>query len=389
MRIIVVHNHYQLRGGEDESYQAETSMLCEAGHDVIRFTEHNNRVKKLGNVGTAMRAVWSQEAYRHTRDLIKANKADILHVQNFFPLISPSVYYAARAEGIPVVQSLRNYRLLCPNAIFFRDGQVCERCLGKLVPWPGVVHACYRGSSDATAVVTAMITIHRLAHTWTDQVDLYIALTEFARAKFIEGGLPSEKIVVKPNFVHPDPGAGEHRGGYALFVGRLSVEKGIPTLLRAWKHVGRGRRLLIVGEGPLEKTVREAEAAETGIEYLGRRPAREVYGLMADAELLILPSEWYETFGRVAVEAFGTGTPVIAANIGAVAELVDHERTGLLFAPGDAEDLAARLDWAWSHPHELRTMGSQARNEYETKYTAAVNYRRMMEIYALAASRAH
>jgi glycosyltransferase involved in cell wall biosynthesis len=234
-----------------------------------------------------------------------------------------------------------------------------------------------------------MITIHRLAHTWTDQVDLYIALTEFARAKFIEGGLPSEKIVVKPNFVHPDPGAGEHRGGYALFVGRLSVEKGIPTLLRAWKHVGRGRRLLIVGEGPLEKTVREAEAAETGIEYLGRRPAREVYGLMADAELLILPSEWYETFGRVAVEAFGTGTPVIAANIGAVAELVDHERTGLLFAPGDAEDLAARLDWAWSHPHELRTMGSQARNEYETKYTAAVNYRRMMEIYALAASRAH
>jgi hypothetical protein len=124
MRIIVVHNHYQLRGGEDESYQAETSMLCEAGHDVIRFTEHNNRVKKLGHVGTAMRAVWSQEAYRHTRDLIKANKADILHVQNFFPLISPSVYYAARAEGIPVVQSLRNYRLLCPNAIFFRDGQV-------------------------------------------------------------------------------------------------------------------------------------------------------------------------------------------------------------------------------------------------------------------------
>lgn len=383
MRIVVVHNHYQLRGGEDESYQAETRMLSEAGHEVVPFTEHNDRVNDLGAVGTALRAVWSREAYRHTRTLLKDSKTDIVHVQNFFPLISPSVYYAARAEGVPVIQSLRNYRLLCPNAIFFRDGHVCERCMGKLVPWPGVFHSCYRGSHDASAAVTAMITIHRVANTWNEKVDLYIALTEFARSKFIEGGLPAEKIVVKPNFVHPDPGIGEHRGSYALFVGRLSAEKGINTLLQAWKLAGQGRRLLVVGEGPLQEHVQQA--AGCGVEYLGRRPVQEVYKLMADAEMLILPSEWYETFGRVAIEAFGTGTPVIAANIGAVAELVDHQRTGLLFAPGNAEALACSIEWVWAHPQALQAMGSEARREYETKYTAAVNYRRLMEIYAQAA----
>jgi len=381
MHILMVHNHYQLRGGEDESYQSEVRVLREAGHQVIAYTEHNDRVKVLGNVRTAIRTVWAAEAYQHLRDILSTSKPDLLHVQNFFPLISPSVYYAARTVGLPVIQTLRNYRLVCPNALLFRDGQVCEECLGKTLTWPGVQHACYRQSRGATATVAAMIATHRLASTWKDMVDVYVALTEFARQKFIEGGLPAEKIVVKPNFVHPDPGLGEHAGGYALFVGRLSSEKGTNTLLKAWQQLGSKVLLRIVGDGPLRKQVQLAAERNPGVEYLGQRPVNEVYALMADARVLIVPSEWYETFGRVVVEAFAKGTPVIAADIGAIAELIAHGRTGLLFTPGNPESLVEAVERAWLHPHELACMGQEARNEYETKYTASCNYRMLMEIY--------
>lgn len=388
MEIVVAHNHYQLPGGEDESYHSEVRMLREAGHEVVLFTEHNDRVKVLGHMRTAMRTIWSAESYRQMRQMLRAGQADILHIQNFFPLISPSVYYAGRAEGVPIIQTLRNYRLLCPNAQFFREGQVCEHCMGKTLPWPGIAHSCYRGSRTATAAVTAMITAHRLVGTWIEMVDLYVTLTEFARKKFVEGGLPAEKIVVKPNFVHPDPGVGEHRGGYALFVGRLSAEKGTATLLNAWERTGGCGRLRIVGDGPMREQIQRAAERIAGVEYLGRRTVEEVYALMAEAEVLIFPSEWYETFGRVAVEAFAKGTPVIAANIGAIAELVQHGRTGLLFRPGDGADLAAALEWAWGHPRELARMGREARREYEAKYTAESNYRALMEIYELAIAKA-
>lgn len=384
MQIVVVHNHYQFQGGEDESYQSEVRVLREAGHDVVAFTEHNDRVKTLGPVRTAVRAVWSSEAYDRVRKLLRESKTDVLHIQNFFPLISPSVYYAGRAEGVPIVQSLRNYRLLCPDALFFRDGQVCEECMGKTLPWPGVVHGCYRGSRSATAAVTAMITSHRLVGTWTQMVDLYVALTEFARKKFIEGGLPADKIVVKPNFVYPDPGVGQHRGNYALFVGRLSSEKGMGTLLKAWERLGGNRQLKIVGDGPMRESVEATAAQLPGVDYLGRQTVQQVYSLMADAEMLIFPSEWYETFGRVAVEAFAKGTPVVAANTGAIAELVDDGRTGLLFEPANVDDLQAKIEWAWNNPQRMAEMGREARCEYELKYTAESNYQMLMDIYARA-----
>lgn len=311
---------------------------------------------------------------------------DLVHVQNFFPLISPSVYYAAKAEKVPVVQTLHNYRLLCPNGLFFRDGHVCEDCLGKPVPWPGVLHACYRESRTATTAATVMLTTHRIMRTWTEMVDVYIALTEFARQKFVQGGIPAEKIVVKPNFVHSDLGCGEGRGGYALFVGRLSTEKGVDTLLAAWKLLAGQLPLKIVGDGPLSSQVTEAVKKLDCVEWLGRRPVQEVYALMGNAMLLIFPSKWYETFGRVAIEAFAKGTPVIAANIGAITELIEHGRTGFLFCPGDSEDLAAKVKWALAHPRELTQMRREARSEFESKYTAKENYRRLMEIYALARS---
>ncbi|OUL31390.1 glycosyltransferase [Nostoc sp. 106C] len=384
MRILSVHNLYQIRGGEDESRQAEENMLREMGHEVTVYEEHNDRIAKMNQLQVASRTIWSQEAYQIIQRKLKEQPQDIVHVQNFFPLISPSIYYAAKAEGVPVVQTLRNYRLLCPNGLFFRDGKVCEDCLGKFLPLPGVIHSCYRESRAASAAVATMLTVHRTLRTWTKMVDVYIALTEFARQKMIQGGLPAEKIIVKPNFVHPDPGLGEGRGGYALFVGRLSVEKGLDTLLAAWEKLAGKIPLKIIGDGPLSAEVIAATKRIPQVEWLGRRPMSEVYALMGEAMFLIFPSKWYETFGRVAVEAFAKGTPVIASNIGAIAELVDSGRTGLHFSPGDAEDLAAKVEWSLANQAHLSEMRQEARTEFVAKYTADKNYEQLIEIYAKA-----
>lgn len=386
MRILTVHSRYQIRGGEDECREAEERLLREMNHSVEVYEENNERVAALGNVSMALRTVWSVEAYETVRRRLWSQPHDLVHVQNFFPLISPSVYYAAKAEAVPVVQTLHNYRLLCPNGLFFRDGHICEDCLGKPVPWPGVMHSCYRGSRAASTAVATMLSTHRAMGTWSNMVDVYIALTEFARQKFIEGGLPANKIVVKPNFVHPDLGIGEGRGGYALFVGRLSPEKGLDTLLAAWERLGGKVPLKIVGDGPLASWVVDTAKRLAHVEWLGRKPLEEVYDLMGEAMLLIFPSNWYETFGRVAVEAFAKGTPAIAANIGAIGELIEDGRTGLHFRPGDPDDLAAKVEWALAHPGELAQMRQQARAEFEVKYTAQENYRQLMEIYTFARS---
>jgi len=383
MRILLIHNRYLQPGGEDAVFEAEKALLERMGHEVIPFVEDNARLGGMNPVKAALNAVWSGEAQEKIRRLIREKKPDVAHFHNTFLMISPAAYYACKEEGVPVVQTLHNYRLLCVNALFFREGRVCEDCLGRL-PWRGVVRGCYRGSPLASGVVAAMLTTHRALGTWARGVDVYIALTEFARRKFMEGGLPAEKIVVKPNFVHPDPGPGEGEGGYALFVGRLSPEKGIRTLLRAWERLGGRVPLKVVGDGPLAEEVRGAAGRLPGVEWLGRKGQEEVYALMGDAAFLVFPSEWYETFGRVAIEAFAKGTPVLAADIGAVAEVTDHGRTGLHFRPGDPEDLAEKVEWAWTHPNDLREMGREARREYEQKYTAEKNYEILMDIYERA-----
>ena len=381
MRILSVHNRYQIRGGEDGSRELEERLLRDMGHQVDVYEEHNDRVATLGKLRLVSKTIWSVETYQNLNSLLTEQTYDVIHVQNFFPLISPSVYYAAKAKGIPVVQTLRNYRLLCPNGEFFRDGRVCEDCLGQFVPLPGVVHACYRGNRAATAVVAAMLTVHRAMGTWTNLIDIYIALNEFAREKFIEGGLPAEKIVVKPNFVHPDLSPGEGRGGYALFVGRLSLEKGLDTLFKAWESLGSKITLKIVGDGPLAQQVAESVAKGSEIEYLGYRPLTEVYELMGEAAFLVFPSEWYEGQPRTIIESFAVGTPVVASNLGAMSTLVSPGRTGFHFRPGDSGDLVAQVEWALAHPDELARMRREARAEFEAKYTAQENYLRLKEIY--------
>src|SRR5918992_159111 len=229
MRVLLVHCRYQIRGGEDECVEFERRLLTDAGVEVDLYEDDNRRVEEIGRLRAATDTVWSRRSRRAIRERLRAKSYDVVHVHNFFPLISPAVHHAAQAEGCAVVQTLHNYRLLCPNGIFFRDGHVCEDCLGRSVAWPAVAHACYRGSRPASAAIVAMLAGHRLLGTWRSKVDAFIALNEFGRRKFIEGGLPAERIVVKPNFVTPDPGVGDGKGGFALFVGRLTPEKGVAT----------------------------------------------------------------------------------------------------------------------------------------------------------------
>lgn len=381
MRILSIHNRYKIRGGEEEVFEAEAQLLREHGHDVDEYVKDNEQLASLSSLATATKTIWSQEAYGEVREHLKTHSADVIHVHNFLPLISPAVYYAARDQGVPVVQTLHNYRLLCPNALFFRDGQVCTDCLGKPIPWPGVKHSCYRQSRPASAVTATMLSIHRALQTWHNMVDCYITLTEFARQQFIKGGLPAHKVVVKPNFVQPEPGPGSGQGNYALYVGRLSVEKGLDTLLSAWETLDSQIPLKIVGDGPLANDVIEATKRLNNVEWLGRRPMTEVHDLMGDATCLIFSSKWYETFGRVAIEAFAKGTPVIASNIGALTELVEAGRTGLHFQPGDAADLVRVVRSLLADPVALSTMRQTAREEFEKKYTAKQNYAQLTEIY--------
>lgn len=393
MKVLLVHNTYQQAGGEDQAFAAEANLLEANGHQVLRYLASNVQVHRLNAMALAQTAIWSTSAYREMRAFLTRERPQVVHVHNTLPLISPSVYHAARAEGVAVVQTLHNYRLLCPNGLLFRDGGVCEDCMGKFVPWPGVAHACYRGSRPATATVAAMLTVHRGLGTWTRVVDVFIAPTEFARHKFIAGGLPAEKIVVKPNFISPDPGAdgpgaGEQRGEHALFVGRLSAEKGVDTLLAAWECLGRRVPLKIVGDGPYAKKVSDAARRLHGIEWLGEQSHDAVLRLMRQARFLVFPSLCYETFGLVIAEAYGVGLPVIASDLGSMSSLVAHGHTGLHFRAGDPAALVEQVDWALANPERLADMGRNARQEYVAHFTADRNYQILMQAYAAAIERA-
>lgn len=386
--VLMVHNEYQQPGGEDEVFAQESALLETRGHRVIRYRAHNERVSTMGRGALARDTFWNHAVYREIRAVIRRERPRLVHFHNTFPLVSPAGYYAAASEGIPTVQTLHNYRLLCPNGLFFRDGHPCEDCLNKLVPWPGVVHGCYRESIAATGLVAAMLSAHRVIGTWKHEVGEYIALTEFARRKFVDGGLPADRITVKPNFVSRDAGVGAGSGGYALYVGRLSAEKGVGTLLSAWRSARDGiMPLKVVGDGPLAEAVARTSKENPRVSRLGRKTPEEVRSLMKEAAILVVPSEWYETFGRVVAESFAAGTPVVAAKVGAIAELVEHGRTGLYFRSTDQEDLVRQVQRLSARPAELAQMRQNARAEFEEKYTAGHNYRLLCGIYEKAAER--
>lgn len=390
MNILVVHNFYQQPGGEDQVFADEVAMLRAAGNHVTVFNVHNDEVAKLGKLKLARKTFWNDDTYQQIAQICRQEQIEIAHFHNTFPLVSPAAYYAARDSGARVVQTLHNFRLLCPAATFFRDGHVCEECLGRSVPWPGVVHACYRDSRAASAITAGMLSYHRAKRTWRDMVDVYIALTEFSKRKFIEGGLPQRKLVVKPNFVSPDPGEGPGGGRYAVFIGRLSPEKGISTLLEAWtKHLANRIPLKILGDGPLRTAVGDESVIRSGVEWLGRRAMLEVYDVLGRAEALIFPSLWYEGLPRTIIESFASGTPVIASDLGSMAELVTNGKTGQLFEAGNPAQLARHVEQLLNQPETLSDLRRGARQEFLRTYTAHRNYPMLMEAYqrALGAAR--
>jgi len=388
VKIVLVHNTYQQPGGEDAVFEQEQQMLLHAGHQVITYCRSNWDVDSysgIRRIGLAKRTIWASDTRQEFLQLLRREKPDVVHVHNTFVMISPSIYSACCEAMVPVVQTLHNYRLLCPAATFFRDGKVCEECMeGSL--WQGVKHACYHNSHSATAIVALMLATHRLRDTWKREISCFVALSEFARNKFVQGGLPQEKIFVKPNFVYPDPGARTGDGDYALFVGRLSPEKGVNTVLAAWKLLPLSIPIVIIGGGPDQEQLK-AEAASSGltnIHFKGQMPREQTLAAINKARFVVISSEWYETFCMAIAEAFACSTPVICSRMGVMEELVSDGRTGLHFTPSDPDDLALKVQWAWTHPEETRAMGNTARAEYEAKYTAKTNYPQLIEIYQRA-----
>jgi glycosyltransferase involved in cell wall biosynthesis len=390
LRVLAIHNHYQQPGGEDQAFAAETRLLEAHGDEVIRYTTHNDRVASLHPADLARKTLWNKESFLELRSLIRERRPDVMHAHNTFPLISPAAYAAAREEGVPVVQTLHNFRLVCANGLLFRDGHVCEDCIGRSIPWPAVVHKCYRHSLSASGVVAAMQLYHRAKGTWQHDVDLYIALTEFARAKLIEGGLPAERIVVKPNFVDWECSAGQGdapgAGDFLLYVGRLSEEKGIRTLLAAWNGSEGMLPLRIVGDGPLKDEVLQASATDSRIQWLGYLPGPEVQQLLRGARALVLPSECYEMFPLVVLEAFSMSAPVIGSRTGSLESILEEGKTGMLFETANSHELADRVRWACAHRDAMAVMGKNARAVYLERYTGAMNYRYLRDVYARASA---
>ena len=377
-RVLSVHNAYRQAGGEDGVVADEMALLRSHGHEVFEMRRDNAEIDAMSRSRLALQTLWSVRTHRQVLALIERCRPDVVHVHNTLPLISPSVYWACAQAGVPVVQTLHNFRIACPQAMFLREGRICESCIGR-TPLPALRHGCYRDSRLQTAVVASMVTLHRGLGTWRDKVSRYIALNEFCRAKFVQSGLPPERVMIKPNFanVGRDDDAGPRKG--FLFAGRLAPEKGVAVLARAWEGNSE-LELEVAGVGP-ERALLEGLP---GVTMRGLLAQPELRQAMRGAVALVLPSLWYENFPRTLVESYGSGLPVIASRLGAMAELVEHGVTGLLFEPGDAEALRVALRWAHEHPRRMAEMGTNARARFDALYTADINYGRLLEIYRAA-----
>lgn len=398
MKICLIHNFYQSASpsGEDTVFKNEVELFKKNGINVIKYEKHNDEIKDYGlwdKFLLSFENIWSKRTYRELKTILKKEKPDIAHFHNIWYLISPSAYYACKDAGVPVVQTLHNFRYFCVNGLLMRDGRICEECIGKL-PWKGARYGCYRDSVLYSFPLAFTEGIHSIAGTWKNKVDAYIALTEFGKKKFIECGLPSDRIFVKPNFLPDPPEPNYSHNGYGIFLGRISAEKGLNILINAFQYLSTMNdelsaishqpfKLKIVGDGPLrenlERTISDRKVNE--IEFLGKKNFHECMELLQQSRFLVLPALCYENFPLVIREAFACGKPVIASRLGAMAELVEEGKTGLLFEPGNPEDLADKMQWMIEHETECIKMGKNSRKVFEEKYTAEKNIEILMNIY--------
>ncbi|MBP1310227.1 glycosyltransferase involved in cell wall biosynthesis [Paenibacillus sp. 1182] len=387
-KVLIIHNFYQQSGGEDKVVEQESAMLRSRGIETEHYYVHNDSIQSRGLANMAklaVEAVWSLPEFKRIKKLLLQVKPDVVHVHNFFPVISPSVYHACEKLGIPVVQTLHNYRLICPAATFMRGNKVCEKCLhGTLLH--SIRHGCYRGSQLQTIPVAAMIKLNDLIGTWQHKVSRYIALTEFARDKFAESGIPLDRIAVKPNFVHHKTVKTQYdpNDRYLLFVGRISAEKGVRNLLQAWSQLEDrgGLRLVIIGDGP-EKAELAAAYPQEDVRFLGKQDGDTVLDCMSRAMYVMVPSIWYEGFPMTIVESFSVGTPVLCSRLGALEEVVEDGVTGFHFQHDDLENIKTVIRCAVAYEN-YAAMRQKVSENYAARYTEEVNVKQLMAIYSEA-----
>ena len=380
MKILFAHCRYQQTGGEDRAVEAEMAALRGAGHDVAILERDNESISTLRDKAATAWSLPGTDALRAgLRAEIAEHAPDIVHAHNIFPLITASLYDAARDLGIPVVQTLHNYRNICASALLMRDGRICEDCIGGS-PYQAVLHRCYRESIPGSFALARMIAHHRDRDTWSRSIDRFIALSEFSRSRFVAAGFPAGRIIVKPNSpgaLFADKPEAQDRSG-ALYVGRLSPEKGIAPLLRLWKKGWPPLR--VIGDGPdapaLDDAVRDGRAIA-----LGALGPDAIASEMRRAALCVIPSRCYENFPMVIAEAFASGLPVLASNIGALGELVEEDRTGARFDPFDPDSMIRVIDAAFAEPDRLARWGATARTHYEKHLTTAETMSQQTALY--------
>ena len=396
MRILLVHNFYgsAAPSGENQVFEAEKALLQSRGHEVAEFTRHSDEIRGPGVWGSIKGAAatpWNPWAAQAIRRAVARFLPDVVHVHNTFPLISPSIFHALAGMGVARVLTLHNYRLFCPAAIPMRAGQVCTDCLDRRSVLPALQHGCYRNSRLATAPLALNVALHRAAGTWSHQVDAFIALTEFQRQRVVDAGLPVSRVFVKPNFYPGNPAVvpWAQRRPLVVFAGRLTAEKGVATLIRAWQLWGTDApELRVLGDGELRGEL-EAMAAGLPVRFLGQLGAAEAQKQIAEASLLVLPSECLEGFPMVLREAFAFGTPAAVSDVGPLPSIVRHGESGLVFEAGDPAALLHEVRYAWSTPGLLAALGDGARAAFEANYTEEANYEMLMGVYERALGDRH
>lgn len=387
MKIFLAHNYYRNRGGEDIAFEQEAQLLSDYFHEVFTYTKDNKTdISKISDkIALIFNTQFSKASFRRVSTELEESNPDVVHVHNFFPLITPAIFYACKEKNIPVVLTLHNYRLFHPNGLFLNNGKIDERGLHDNA-YQCITDKVYRDSYLQTAVVAHMIEYHKKRDTWNSKVDRFIALSEFAKHKFIEGGISEDKIRVKPNYVD-DPfrnkslELSKNERPYFIFVGRISLEKDIETILHCWEMLDKEFHLKIIGEGPLREKLQSQTCSYNNIEWLGNIPREKVFEYLHNAKALLFSSRCYENFPLTILEAFSVATPVISSNIGSHSEIVKHDFNGLHFQVGDAEDLASKIIELKSDNHLADRLSSNARNEYENKYTPEENIKKLYEIY--------
>ncbi|NNC91393.1 MAG: glycosyltransferase [Acidimicrobiia bacterium] len=379
MKILQIHTQYRQPGGEDTVASNEATLLRNAGHTVIEHREQNPP-GHLAAAGDMIRSPWSPAASRRVRDLVRVHRPDVTHVHNTWYHLSPSVFRAARQAGSPTVLTLHNYRLACANAMLLRDSKPCELCVTSQNAWYGVRYKCYLGNYAQSAASAATISFNRRRGTWRKDVDLILALTDFARDRFVESGVPEGRIAVKPNFAL-DPGPRTRPvedSNIVLFVGRLTTEKAPDVLLEAWDRIGLDHRLELIGSGPLEADLRRRGVP--GVSLLGQLDTDTVRAKMLTARALVLPSIWYEGLSMVLLEALAAGLPVLASDIGPIPEVVAPLGPNWLAAPGNPDDLAKGLALV-ADDEEVARVGADARALYESRYSEAQGLADLESVY--------